>query len=253
LKTTSHKNAGFSFMGVEIEINHDCNRACTYCPNSLIQRKHQGRMSEELFRLVMKQLQAINYKGRISYHFYNEPLLSPDLDLFVKLTREYLPETWIEIYTNGTLLDEARLMALLEHGVNKFTVTRHHSIKNFPFEELYSRLEPGIKAKIKYQQFQDLIFTSRGGMMKVGYIKEKPPLNVPCYIPSSVFVITVNGNVIPCFEDYDEQNVMGNIQEKTIAEIWHQENYTQFREDLKKSKRTNYPVCRTCNCQLVFV
>jgi radical SAM protein with 4Fe4S-binding SPASM domain len=239
-------------MGVEIEINHDCNRACAYCPNSVTERKAQGRMSEKLFRQIMGQLKAINYKGRISYHFYNEPLLSPDLDLFVRLTREFLPDCRIEIYTNGTLLDEPRLMTLLELGVSKFTVTRHHGIKDYPFEALYHRLDRDVKAKVNYQNYRELDLFSRGGLVDVGYKKEKPPLSIPCYIPKSLFVITVDGNVVPCFEDYNEQNVMGNVQENSIAEIWNFEKYRQFREDLKQNKRAAYPVCRSCNCQMIF-
>lgn len=104
----------FSFMGVEIEINHDCNRTCAYCPNATTSRKNQGQMSEELFLVLMNQLRDIGYRGRISYHFYNEPLLSPNLDRFVALTREYLPACWIELYTNGILLDEPRLRTLAD-------------------------------------------------------------------------------------------------------------------------------------------
>ena len=65
-------------MGIEIEINHDCNRACAYCPNSSLKRKNQGQMSERLFLRLLGQLKEIGYRGRISYHFYNEPLLSPN-------------------------------------------------------------------------------------------------------------------------------------------------------------------------------
>lgn len=239
-------------MGVEIEINHDCNRTCAYCPNSILERPNQGRMPEELFILILEQLQEIQYQGRISYHFYNEPLLSPDLDRFVRLTKEYLPKCWIEIYTNGTLLDETRLNTLLSLGVDKFTVTRHHGIKDFPFERIYARLEPPIRAKIKFQSYKDLLFTSRGGLMKVGHTTQKPPLNLACFIPSTALVITVNGNVVPCFEDYLEKNVMGNVRENHLLEIWNLEKYKSFRQSLKAKKRDAYPVCKDCNCIRIF-
>lgn len=247
------KSSAYSFMGVEIEINHDCNRACAYCPNSSMARKHQGNMSEELFRLLMKQLQDIDYRGRISYHFYNEPLLSPNLDRFVTLTKEYLPECWIEIYTNGTLLTEERLMTLLTLGVDKFTVTKHHGSPDYPFEQLYKRLDFPIQQKIKFQRYKELILTSRGGLVKVGTVKKKPPLDMPCLIPSSVLVVTVNGNVVPCFEDYNELNKMGNITEQSLIEIWNSPKYRSFRDDLKKKRRDAHPVCKTCNCALIIV
>lgn len=242
-----------SFMGVDIEINHECNRTCAYCPNSNTERRNQGRMSEELFLVLMKQLREIGYRGRISYHFYNEPLLSPDLDRFVGLTKEYLPRSWIELYTNGTLLDEPRLRSLLALGVDKFTVTKHHGSPVYPFEALLARLEPEVRARIKFQDYRKLILTSRGGLVRAGTLKAKPPLDLPCLIPSTMFVVTVNGNVVPCFEDYHEQNVMGSLRERPLLEIWNSEKYTRFRADLRSRKRGAHPVCRDCNCGLILM
>lgn len=235
------------FLGIEIEINHNCNRTCAYCPNSQTKRKHQGDMSEELFVTLLGQLKDMGYRGRVSYHFYNEPLLSPNLERFVSLTREYLPECWIEIYTNGTLLDEARLMTLLTLGVDHFMVTKHHGSTSYPFDDLYKRLDPTIKAKIKYESYKDLTLTNRGGLVRAGSPKIKPPLDLPCYIPTSTVVITVNGNVLPCFEDYNEVNVMGNITENSLREIWESDRYQKFRTDLKQRKRSEYSVCKDCN------
>lgn len=240
------------FKAVEIEINHDCNRACAYCPNSRMERKHQGRMSEELFLKVMTELRELRFEGRISYHFYNEPLLSPDLDRFVALTRGYLPKVLIELYTNGLLLTEDRLRTLLALGVNKFTVTRHHGLKEFPFADLYTRLEPEVRSKIKLQEHGDLYLSNRGGILRVGQKKLVPPLALPCFVPSILFVVTVNGDVLPCFEDYEEKNAMGNVREKSLVEIWNSERYVRFRDDLKARRRDAYPVCRDCNRAMVM-
>ena len=248
----NHKQLGYSFMGVEIEINHDCNRACTYCPNSVTERKGQGRMSEKLFLSILHQLADIHYQGRISYHFYNEPLLSPDLDRFVTLTKEILPLSWIEIYTNGTLLTAKRLESLVSLGVDKFTVTKHHTEKNYPFESLYEGLAPDYKKRIKFQKYEDLHFTSRGGLIEAGPDLSLP-LSLACLIPSTLVVVTVDGNVLPCFEDYNEENIMGNVLTSPLSEIWRSEKYTNFRDDLKNKRRGDHPVCKTCNCRLIFV
>jgi radical SAM protein with 4Fe4S-binding SPASM domain len=246
-------NREYSFIAVEIEINHECNRACVYCPNSVSERKNQGRMDEKLFLRIMEQLRSIGYKGRVSFHFYNEPLLSPDLDRFTALTKEFLPECRIELYTNGTLLTRERLETLIRLGVDKFTVTQHHGKDPYGFGEIYPTLEPEIRERIKFQNFRDLIYTSRGGILKnVGHTKEKPPLSLPCYIPSMLVVITVNGNVVPCFEDFHEQNVMGNVNDQTLMEIWKSPKYVEFREGLKAKKRDSFPVCRDCNCVLII-
>lgn len=242
-----------SLLAVEIEINHDCNRSCAYCPNSILKRKHQGRMSEALFRRIMAELRSIDYRGRISFHFYNEPLLSPDLDRFTVLTKEYLPKCWLAIYTNGTLLTADRLRTLVALGVDKFIVTRHRGDENYEFARLFPDLEPALKNKVKFQGHQDLIFTNRGGLMKrVGTCKEPAPLTLPCMIPSSSAVITVNGNIVPCFEDYEEKNAMGNIREQSLLEIWKSPKYAEFRAGLKAGSRKAFPACRECNNNLVI-
>lgn len=250
----SQKALGYTLMSVEVEINSECNRACAYCPNSKTERKNKGHMSVELFRRILSQLQEINFKGRLSYHFYGEPLLNPDLDKFVALTRENLPEARSSIYSNGTLLTEARLRELVALGVDRFTITRHHGIKDedYPFAKIYAGLEPEMQMRITYQDHNDLVLSNRGGLLKVGYKEQKPPLSIPCLIPSTLMVVTVNGNVVPCFEDYHEANVMGNVWENTIAEIWKTEKYVQFREDLRLKLRHKYEACKSCNNRLIF-
>jgi len=60
-------------------------------------------------------------------------------------------------------------------------------------------------------------------------------------------VITVKGNVLTCYEDYNQKNIMGNINDEHIKEIWLKEDYVKFRNDLKKGFRSKYEVCKTCN------
>lgn len=249
--SASNKAFVLGFKAIEIEINHDCNRACSYCPNSIAERKSSGKMSEQLFNKIMTELKALNFQGRVSFHFYNEPLLNPDLDHFVALTKTFLAKCRIEIFTNGTLLTKDRLITLIDRGVDKFTVTRHHGIKQLPIEAIYENLEPNIKSKLKLQSYNELIYTSRGGLMNVGHTKKTPPLDLPCYIPSAVLVVTKDGNVVPCFEDYFEQNVMGNINDNSLEEIWNSEKYKNFRDRLKMKLRHELPVCKSCNNILI--
>ena len=72
----------------------------------------------------------------------------------VGLTREYLPQCRIELYTNGVLLTEERLVQLSHLGIDKFTVTRHHAYRgeeNYSFSDLYPQLPEELRKKIKFQ------------------------------------------------------------------------------------------------------
>ncbi len=234
------------FLGIEIEINHHCNLSCTYCPNANTERISKGLMSLEQFTLIMNQLKDIGYEGRISYHFYNEPLLHPELETFVRTSKKILPKTRSEIFTNGMFLNEEKYFALRAAGVDKFTVTQHKGINRIVFDETYKKLSPEEKTHVKYYDHSQLIYSNRGGLVEFG--KElKEPLKRTCLIPTCSLVVTVNGSVVTCYEDYNEQNIMGNIFKEHIKDIWMKPEYETFREDLKKGFRYKHDVCKTCN------
>lgn len=230
---------------VEIEINHHCNRACSYCPNSVAERKEKGEMDPELFEKLMIQLAEVNYKGSISYEFYNEPMLAKNFDWFVKTTRQYLPENRIDLYTNGTLLNMSKFKKCLANGISRFIVTKHEGITNYIFDEVYSNLSEQEKKLVIYQTHNDLKLTNRGGVVDAGP-KETAHLT-PCFIPEYLLVVTVLGNVLPCFEDFHEENIMGNIGETHLKDIWTSEPFKKFRHNLKLGQRHTLSPCNKCN------
>lgn len=233
------------FSVLEIEINHHCNRSCFYCPNAVAERKEKGDMSPDLFRKIMGDLVAISYTGTISYQFYNEPLLSPNLDWFVKTTREFLPTNKLLLYTNGTLLTTERFRTLLKLGIEKFVVTKHADVGSFEFEKTFKELSEEEKKHVDLKNYTDIKLTNRGGLVKAGP-ESIPPL-LPCYIPEFLSVITVKGNVLPCFEDFHQELVMGNVGESTLKEIWNTPKYTEFRANLRKGLRHLQGPCKKCN------
>ncbi|MFP5490947.1 MAG: radical SAM/SPASM domain-containing protein [Bacteriovoracia bacterium] len=230
---------------VEIEINHHCNRACSYCPNSVAERIEQGEMEPALFEKIMQQLVEINYKGSISYMFYNEPLLSKDLNRFVQMTRQYLPTNDIHLYTNGTLLTLDKFRALYKDGVTRFFVTKHEGVKNYVFDKVYEELNENEKFAVLFKSFRDLKLTNRGGAVKAG--PPEPVQLTACFIPQFLAVITVLGNVLPCFEDFHEKNIMGNVGETHLRDIWMNQKFQNFRQSLKLGLRHTQDPCDKCN------
>ena len=230
---------------VEIEINHHCNRACSYCPNSVATRKEQGEMEPLLFEKIMKELALNAYQGSISYEFYNEPMLAKNFEWFVKTTRQYLPHNRIDLYTNGTLLNLEKFRTIRSLGVSRFIVTKHQGIESYLFDHTFASLSDEEKSVVLYQSYKDLNLTNRGGTVKAG--PENPLHLTPCLIPEFLMVVTVLGNVLPCFEDFHEENIMGNIGELSLAEIWEGEKFKDFRSHLKKGLRHLESPCKNCN------
>lgn len=232
---------------VEIEINSNCNRSCSYCPNVNQQRIETGEISKELFNKIIDELSSINYSGRISFSFYNEPLLSKNIEYFSKVTKTKLQKSNLVIYSNGTLLTKEKLYLLLDAGVDFFIITRHESEDNYEFEKTLNELPLSISKKhIKFQSHLDLKLTNRGGLIKNQ--KDTPlPHSSPCLIPLHMITITNKGTVVPCFEDYHQVNSMGNISDQGLMEIWNSNEYVSFRKNLIMGNRQNYKVCASCN------
>jgi radical SAM protein with 4Fe4S-binding SPASM domain len=233
------------FTAVEIEINHACNRRCSYCPNSVSKRKSTGEIDPALFERLLSELKNFSFDGRISYDFYNEPLLHSDFEGIVAKTRAHLPGASIVVYTNGTLLTPGRVERLLGLGVNEFVVTQHERDAGYEFERVYEALAPGPRSRVKYRTHRELNLTNRGGMLP--HLGREGLMLAPCYIPSMVVTVTVSGNVLPCFEDYEEELVMGNLNESPLLEIWNSEKFVRFRRDLKLGQRHAHVPCKSCN------
>lgn len=58
------------------------------------------------------------------------------------------------------------------------------------------------------------------------------------------FTVHVNGNVVPCDRDWAGENVMGNIFEQDVMEIWNGKKFQAFRERMKSTDKPE--MCKRC-------
>jgi radical SAM protein with 4Fe4S-binding SPASM domain len=58
-------------------------------------------------------------------------------------------------------------------------------------------------------------------------------------------VITWDGVVVPCCFDKDAKYRMGNLQEQSLREVWQQQPYQEFRQQLLKG-RDKIDICTNC-------
>ena len=59
-------------------------------------------------------------------------------------------------------------------------------------------------------------------------------------------VITWDGKVVPCCFDKDAHNVMGNLKQQAMKDIWHGNAYNSFRSALF-ADRAEIPMCTNCS------
>lgn len=94
---------------LEVEIFSKCNRKCSWCPNSVVDRFSQNNyMSEETYLSFLHDMKKEihdeeNFK--ISWSRYNEPFLDIEtLKKRVKQARDIFPNVILECNTNGDVL-----------------------------------------------------------------------------------------------------------------------------------------------------
>lgn len=107
-----------SFDSTYIEITNRCNLKCSFCPGT----SRRGEfMSPEIFEQILGELQG---KTRfIFFHLMGEPLLHPQLDLFLELSHRCNHQ--VNITTNGTLLEKNRELLKRAPALRQVNVSLH--------------------------------------------------------------------------------------------------------------------------------
>jgi radical SAM protein with 4Fe4S-binding SPASM domain len=79
-----------------------------------------------------------------------------------------------------------------------------------------------------------------------GEFEFKNSLNNHCWRLWHATVISWDGLVVPCCFDKDAQHTLGDLKGKPFKEVWHSENYVQFRRQILQSRK-NIDICANCS------
>ncbi|MFI5350183.1 MAG: radical SAM/SPASM domain-containing protein [Elusimicrobiota bacterium] len=128
------KAARKRFEKVYIEISNICNLHCDFCPAVEREKDVMGR---ELFQRVIRDVAPL--AAQVCFHLMGEPLTHPHFIDFVGIcAKENVP---VNLTTNGTLLSEARIEALLNPIVRQVNFSVHSFESNFPGQDIAPYLE----------------------------------------------------------------------------------------------------------------
>jgi MoaA/NifB/PqqE/SkfB family radical SAM enzyme len=266
------------FTRIQIQTVSWCNRRCIFCPSGKFPVA-KVFMPVEVYYRIIRQLQALNYTGRISPYLMNESLLDKRLPEFIAYTREHCPESWIAINTNGDALSEALLERLFDAGLNsldvnaydspaqhakhvalatRFTARRGDIICRTGYSNPFfqgdnmprsnkllncrdmSSWEPRFLAKIATPDMQN-----RSGNIP-GARQVTTPLPLGCPRPSQQMYVNYRGEAVLCCNDWRFEVIMGDTAQATLAEIWMNDKYQRYRHNLQQKNRA-MPLCDTCD------
>ena len=154
---------------------------------------------------------------------YGEPLSDPRIARWVSRIHETLPDSTIRLVTNGDYLNQVKYDELIKAGVTYFDISKHSPKLARPLLDLLDSLaeeEKKLRFRIKdfYQDYldqQDMLNT-RGGDVKLKVEKEHPILCSYVTYP----VLNTFGDVVLCCNDYHNDHKFGNINERSLYDIW---------------------------------
>ncbi|HUN55057.1 MAG TPA: SPASM domain-containing protein [Smithella sp.] len=234
-------------VAIEIETDWRCTRACWYCS-----RQNQGEaMAEELFRSIIAGLKTWGFKGRVSLHGYNEPLLDKRLCEFIKYIKINLPGCPIVIYSNGDLLTKKTVLQLIAAGMDRMMVSIHEpssEIKILELAEIASEY-PVVQLMDFRDGYRNFALWNRGNeelAIKLGAINK----HSRCYFIFTC-VVKSNGNVLLCCHDGRGEYVMGSLTANSLQEIWESSKFKKIRGQVCHGTFT-LPICKRCGYQAFF-
>ena len=252
-------------LPTEIEISESgtCNRTCSFCPRSatnFIDKKEF--ITNKLHEKLCTELKELNYKGTIRYSGFVEPMLDKNIFNLINMVRNYLPESNIEMVTNGDPLNLKRLKKLFESGLNKILISAYDGKEESDkLEDLCIQANLTEKQYIVrhryYSEDQDfgITLSNRSGLMtdaefKIDALKE--PLKKPCYIPSYTFFLDYQGDVLMCPHDWGKKVILGDLNKEKLKDIWFSKKFMGIRKMLNKSNR-NFEPCNVCDVEGTFM
>ncbi len=270
-KTVEDNIQFFEFEGknlplpTEIEISESgtCNRSCSFCPRSdpnFIDKKEF--ISNDLHRSLCNQLKELNYKGTIRYSGFVEPLIDKNIFNLIKMVRETLPQSNIELVTNGDPLNLKRLKKLFENGLNRILISAYDSEDDaIKLEKLC--LDANLKKSqyiVRHRYYSEkkdfgITLSNRSGLMENAEFKIKKleePLKKACFIPSYTFFLDYQGDVLMCPHDWGKKIILGNLNKQNFLDIWFSKKSLYLRKKLNNSNR-NFAPCNVCDVEGTFM
>ncbi len=258
----SDKNNWFGdvppFTNLEINISAMCNRKCFFCPKAnrkLFPNKNEY-MSEDFYRNLLEQLATVSFKGRISFCGLSEPYIHKNLNGLIRLTKKYCPNCYLDLLTNGDFLTEPNVKAAFDAGLDNMKVSMYDGPEQIPLLNAIRKAcrltDDQFVIRERYLTVEEnfgLTINNRGGSVNLevyGIAPLKAPRKRSCYYPFHKLVLDYNGDVMICPCDWEKRLVVGNLELKTIFEIWNSNVMEKVRMRLINEDRS-VPPCTQCD------
>ena len=240
------------FSYIEIETINRCNGKCAFCPvNANEKQRPYAKMTAELFHSIVDQLSELDYSGEIHLFSNNEPFLDPRIIEFAKYTREKVPKAYISIYTNGSLLNIAKVDEISKY-LDLMVIDNYSENEEMPenLKEIKAHCEKegGIQERVQFDQRDpNELLSSRGGQAPNKKSTSLAGVKRGCIYPYRQMVIRPDGRCSLCCNDALGKYTLGNTNNQSLKEIWYSDKYRRLRRLMKKYGRERLTLCDSCD------
>jgi len=264
---------------IEIETSSQCNRRCSYCPNSKFDRmRHNDFLDLDVYQKMIRELAEIDYDGDIKFVGNNEFFMHRQNRLYVEYARAYLPKVKLTLFSNGDYLEKADLEWASSVRVGLLIVTLHPGpTKQYDDVEVMRRAhlfqqQIGLPLQLRhFRQGVDLQFVTALGnttvlagltdLAKSGHNwtallpgDESFVRSDPCTYPLRQFVVNYAGDIFMCciaFKDRTAENdamgaITGNLAGyDSVFQAYASPGLVAWRRSVFNTAVKADP-CRTC-------
>lgn len=274
-------------LSVAIEPTNTCNLRCKMCysqnPKIYAPRK-KGFMSWELYKKIIDELSTFDYRMGLGLNFGGESLLH---DEFIEMLKyaSIQNKFYIGFTTNGIFLNDEINQSLIENKIDNITVSldgiqevhesarkgsKYLTVKNNIQNLLIARGDkpkPKIHVnmmitqqtteqdindfKVYWQDVVDSVQVYPGLSETLQYIEtpffDTPIQNKYCRWPFSYMAVLWNGDVTTCCHDINGRNVLGNVTEQSITQIWKSDSFASLRYAAIRNHFDAKSICYKCN------
>jgi len=258
---------GIKFTNIYLEITNICNLNCSFCIGN---KRKKEYLSIDNLKAILPKLKG--YTDTLYLHIMGEPLVHPNINEIINEISRYFK---VNITTNGYLINKIKD----NHNINKINISlqsiksvsdidsylnniyscleeiKKHTIINYRIwnkqvnmDKVLSNLEKHYKKKIKgntklesnvYIDFQEPFIWPD---INNDYYNEVGS----CMGLRKHIGILVNGDVIPCCLDYNDNMKLGNIYEEDLDTILNSKKALDMKKGFLENKKIEKMCCH-CN------
>ncbi len=253
-------------ISANLELTNYCNLHCSFCPtgNDLMKRP-RGFMDETTFRRALEGAGPLEF---VLLFQWGESLLHPHVEALAKAARGRRARTLIT--TNGTLLDDRRVNALLDAGLDRVTVSidgdaaTHEAVRGVPLARCEEGLDRLLRARdargastaVDVSMVVSPETEEAAGAFAARYegradrVQQIPLLTqgsrrTRCREPwRGGLVVLQDGRVTVCCVDHDGDLAVGDIATDRLRDLWNGKAMQAFRR--RHVTGDLPPICAQC-------